>query len=578
MHWYITDLNIDNSDLLTIFETNISNVDINKSEPLFYIDGFVIPRMQIFEAYCKYNQNQLLRKLFEEHGLEFIKYVKGVFTIILFIGNKFYIFNDHQSIKKYFIYQKNNSFFITNSLELLSKKTKLSVDFENAAIFTMFSHFFDGQTLFQDVLSCRPAQLVSFIEGRLLINYYWKPLEILKTEKRKGTPIKQYSKFWSKLIKSYIDYLNPKGISLTLTGGNDSRMVLSALYSEKIEFKSFIFGNPSSLDGIVSKEIAKELKLDHSFYFVENPTSEWFGNEAIEILQFGNSLVNIHRAHRNNAVKQELKRFPKSEMIITGLVGGELFKEPQFDNITIPTFFEADSYINNKKSAHNYIKTRLSLKGVKIDNVDISKVYEKLISFANYTNGLREKEAKFIYTFLFYACAHHTQDANVFGKHFNFVINPFMDIDFLYEMASYKNWFVNKKSYPWTKLFHSQFYAAITDILLPQLSNIPYAKNGSYTANDLLRNKVLYLIKRSKTILGSCRVKNYPQSFPMGTWTRVYSEAQLENMPEVLERIFDVEKLKNMLEIIKDKKTEASWHCVTNPINLKLNYLHFCDA
>ena len=564
MNWFITNRTTNQTKNNKLFDTNIQSK--------IFIDGYVIPRITVFEQYKHLKQENLIAELYKNFQSDFIHYIKGIFTIIILNDHGFQVYSDRHSIKKYFMYQTEKDFFLSNSLELIAENYALKIDKENAALFSLTSHFFNGNTLFKNVQSSLPAQHLTFTENSLHILSYWNPREILHLNPAKKNR-EYYASNWSKLIASYVDYISPENISLTLTGGNDSRMVLAALLAQKKKFHTFTFGNPLSYDGFITKELIKEANLDHNFYFVKKPTKEWFTKHAKNLIQFGRGLINIHRAHRNDAIAKEKEHY-NTEMLFTGLVGGEYFKEPSYDDVTIPAIFENILEVKDKTKITGIISEELKNKGFNIDKIDLNTIYAKLNNFLIHGQGLKPKEQKFIYTYLFYGCSHHAQDSAVFGEHVKYVVNPFMDIDFIELMPTHPMWYVNKSHNIINSFFHSLFFIEVTHDLAPELSKIPYAKKGKYTANDIVNNKFLYLLKRFSYLIKKDR-DHYPPNFPMGEWLYQFCKEELSNLTPEIRNLVNHTMLAESLEQIKTKTTEKNWHIATNPINWNLIYEYY---
>ena len=389
MEWIFTNLkkednkfffNIDDKENFFIFRNGIK----------LLIDGYILPRVEYFDEYKNLNQHELIENLYIKHNDNFIKYIKGVFNIILIKENSFQIFNDRHSIKKFFIYQDDDVWIIANNLSLISKKKKLEVNKINAALFCLMEHFIDGTTLFKAVSYSKAATKLIF-DKELKKEYYWSSQELIDLQK-KDYSYCFLSEYWKNLIKYYIQYLQPKAITMTLTGGNDSRMILAALLNLGEKISAFTFGNPLSYDGVISQLIADRTGIAYDNYFVEHPTADWFSKQALELNKMGNSLINIHRAHRNDALANVYCKYPNTEMIFSGLVGGEYIKEPKYNDKTIPIIFKELHSITDKKTAEKLLKIKLKTKGFNINVLDISKLYSKLRSFLKYGDGLEDKK------------------------------------------------------------------------------------------------------------------------------------------------------------------------------------------
>ena len=61
----------------------------------------------------------------------------------------------------------------------------------------------------------------------------------------------------------------------------------------------------------------------------------------------------------------------------------------------------------------------------------------------------------------------------------------------------------------------------------------------------------------------------------MGEWLYDFCRKKINEFPDILKNIYDIEFLQIQLEKIKNKTNEESWHIVTNPINILMNYEFF---
>ena len=68
-----------------------------------------------------------------------------------------------------------------------------------------------------------------------------------------------------------------------------------------------------------------------------------------EYIVLGNSLVNLHRAHRLHAVEQEIKTNPETEMIFSGFMGGDYVKGLSYDDYITPQIFEENGNLESRQ-------------------------------------------------------------------------------------------------------------------------------------------------------------------------------------------------------------------------------------
>jgi len=542
-------------------------------DPQIYIgiEGYILPREFCFEKYKHLQNNELILHLYIEYGLNFIKYIKGIFNILIVEEHGFYLFNDRHSIKKFFIYQNKEEFLISNNLSIISNIVALKVDTDNAALFCLMEHFIDGTTLFKFVTYSKPATKIKFVNS-LKIDYYWLPDELLNLE-IKNYSFMELAENWKTIVKQYIEYLKPKDITMTLTGGNDSRMILAALLNLGIKPNAFTFGNPESNDGVVAQKIAEKLNLNYNNHYVENPSANWFDKYANKIITLGNSLINIHRAHRLDAIEKEMQQNPSNEMIFIGHMGGEYVKGFAYaDYITSKLFrlwnLEDDS-LNKENIKRILLEKYFRYESIKLNDLNCRILEQKFIN-------CKGKYNNFFTQFYISGSVHHTQDMNLYLSKVKYLISPFTDIDFLTLFFSSKFSMLYKKNNTsknqLERLLQPNFHINITHILAPELSNIEYAKKGYYTANELIHNKVIFFLKRSFRYYFK---KEYPSNFPYGEWFTEFSSRSIEHFSQPIKSFTKYDKIKYDIINSFHKDNEGYWHSFTNLINLDLIFKEY---
>jgi hypothetical protein len=568
MDWYISNINNTETD------NNIPFLSQSESISVF-IDGFILPRTEFFETYKNKTQEDLVRELFEINGERFIDFIKGSFIIVIKDGNKIQLYTDRHASVKCFYYRTKDKFIVSNSLNEIKKYTDLKLSKENAALFTLFNHFIGDITLFHNIFQVKPAAIVNIIGQESIISKYWKP-EYLFAKKKTSISVETLANEWSKLTRQYYQYLKPAKTALTLTGGNDSRMILAGLLTNGITPLNMTYGNPKSADVIVARKISKKLDLPFINYYIEKPTTNWFQSVVErDILPFSNTLVNIHRAHRIDAIKKLKLENPEVDMLYTGLVGGEYIKRPSYNNITIPEIYDSWIKLKDTKDKIDFIRCKLQSKGLKTDTLDLKYIISELNKITIPEDNFKPDEIKFIHLYNYYAVNHHTQDPTLFRSKIKYIVNPYMDIDFLESLSKSKDWYLNKKVIrPMEKVWHSYLQVKITHILYPAMSSIAFAKNGEYTGLEMLKTPLKYLMKRVWKRLRKSNVK-YERNFPMGSWLYDFSKNQLNDMDSRISILYKENYIEQVLQKAKNKKSEENWHSITAPINLNINYTFF---
>lgn len=566
--WFIR-ITRDQVDSAVHYQTNLQKPANAQCDPEIYIDGFVVPKIEQMNSFLGTSQNKMIADLYRDYGRDFIHYVKGAFCIVILGTERLEIYTDRHSIGKFFVYDDGKECYISNSLARISSEYALNTDPLGVAAYALLNHFFHGMTLFEHLTASTAASVLELKDKAISRGQYWTPKELFTRTLDKSLNLQKFAGKWQSIIRGYVDYLSPEHISLTLTGGNDSRMVLAGLMAQKIDFHAFTYGNPDSLDAIIARTICEKAGLRHDVHHVSNPTQSWFAQQAEALVVLGDSLVNIHRAHRLDAAQKEIQYSPEPNMIFTGLVGGEYLKKPINNDMVIPEIFFLFRAKRSKDKIIAAIKEKLGSKAFNIDKIDMNRLYDYLKDIASLGAGITDNQWMFLFTYLFYGCSHHLQDSLIYRRVFSYTVNPFMDIDVLEHLATDPSWYVNKDKMPYNRFFHSELIVGVTDYLAPKLSWIPYGKKGMYSARDLLGNKMSYLIKRISGRI-SRKNKHYPPSFPMGSWLYDFCNIKLNNPSPFMSDFYDVRHLKSKCIELRYSKTEADWHSITTPINLSM--------
>jgi len=527
------------------------------------IDGYVLPRLDCAKEFSSYTPGPFIKELYLRYRLGLINYIKGNFVVIIIKGNEFFIFNDRIGIKKFFYYVEGSCFIFSNRFKLLSDNISCKVNYENLAIYTLMNQFIDGLTFLKDVFYSKPSSKICF-NGKITVDSYWN-CEKLLSQKIKKISYNSFSETFIKIIKSYIDYLNPGKISLTLTGGLDSRTILAALLHLGIKPGTFSYGNPFSGDVITAKKVAHACGLNYKNHFVK-PSVKWFANLADEIVDKGNSIAHIHRAHRLFAVANTSSNEPDNEILFGGYMGGELIRNFFYDGI-IMTGFTKD-WINRRLKRKGLIIRYLDKNFLKVDNIDVDKI-ANILSNQKFS-GIEHRMNEFFLTFLVAAGLYHAQDMNLFGNYKRYPVPVYLDVDFLRLIfgSKYNFMYSNVLFGNYIKRIHShELYCHLIYQLFPRLASIPLARQGYYTPKEFVEdNRLIFLAKRliRKTFTGH----QYPVNFSLDDWMKRYVGNQLKiiRSSEIIRNFMNVEDILNRFKNNDHKTNEKYWRKFTNPI------------
>lgn len=567
--WFITNINAGELALgKNRISSNINPVYFGSEKKVgVFIDGYVLPRTDYSKELQSSSPEKMINDLFVKDGQKFVEKIKGVFTVVVFTDECIYICNDHHSLKKFFVYQNEGTYIISNSIRPISSRVHLETSTDNLRMFSLFEHNVESNTIFSGVSYSKPATMVKLTDTLTLENY-WSAVNLITIEQSRH-PIEYYAERWKTIIGGYIDYLKPKDITMTLTGGNDSRLILSALLSLGTKPKTFTFGDELSNDAIISKRISDSAGLIHNNHAIKNPDKEVFKTYVQKIIQSGDSLVNLHRAHREYAIESELRANPDVEMIFGGFMGGDYVKGISYDDYITAKILRY--WLGHEGDGSAVVAKVLDENHVLHDDAMVKQITGYVNHLPFMDMSLPQIDREFYYNFNVVGSMHDYQDTRLFNAKVKYAVNPFMDIDFLEMLFSSKYSMLKKNNASdpfYKKILYPEFHVRISHILAPELSKIRYSKKAYYTNEEYIGNKAVYYLKR---MYRGVKKVSYPQSFPYGDWMREFVEDELQNTHDALWEVFDKPKIFNDLAVGNFNTMEKSWHKYTNIINLSLN-------
>jgi len=324
----------------------------------WHCEGNMLPRQGVDSKYCGLSGAHLAAALYREFQGQFIHRVKGNFILLQLKQDGFNIFSDHFGIRKFFYCKEGPEFVISNDLKAVSKIVYLKPSSAGMAIYALTYHFTGGYTGFESVFHNQPGEQLKFRAGSLHVKPYWHPDKLLDSGGTKATIMDIAEKLKS-AVSATLDLARP--VSLSLTGGADTRNVLSVLLSQGVRPHLYTYGNPLSNDCVKASSIAKGLGLEHAVHDIAM-TSATFEHNARRIIRLAGGLASIHRVHRLLAVEAEAEF---ARQMYLGTLGGEYVKGVSEDDYIVPAIVYENW--SNTGLSHNDLVRYTERKRLKIE-------------------------------------------------------------------------------------------------------------------------------------------------------------------------------------------------------------------
>lgn len=599
--WIITNrggISVDNAECFvvnTAFTLYAAESDVVSFKPdggsgengFLLIDGYLLPRASCHNLYAHLEPAELVHRLYKEYGDGFIDYIKGSFIIVLVTpGRGFSIFTDRLGLRKVFYYydEGRGDFIFSNRMQGIAGSVDAKTDVIAVAVESLMHHYIDGMTFLEGIRYSSPASRIVCDESgrKLFFHTYWDCTRLLDTEVTDISPGEMAEEFKT-ITRNYIDYLKPKTVSVTLTGGLDSRTILAALLNIGVKPHAFTYGHPESVDVTTARDIAGKCDLKYRNHYVQ-PTAGWFSQLSEEIIDKGDSIIQLHRAHRLAAIRLETEMHPDTDMVLGGYMGGENIRNFYYDGVIVPGFVK--SWLHEEGDKHELIRSTLEEKFIKSPSVDTERIYGILTEqpyFNDSTETVKMKE--FFLNFLLLAGIHHSQDLHLFGHFVKYPVPLYLDIDFLYLIFRSPYNFLYGSDYTGggyktylKRVKGAELYCKFIDAFSPVLAGIPFAKKGYYSAHEYVKDgTALLTAKRMKRYLLNHR--ETPVNFAMGGWMADYVKWQLNRVGKdtVTAGIFDIEEAKRQLIAAVPPPYEKDWRRYTDIIWTQLAVKQFLE-
>lgn len=524
-------------------------------------DGYLLPRNSNFMMDQSKNITSLIADNHERGIGSIYNRVKGVFVVIIIAKNVLSVLTDHLGLYK--VFYSSSSGIITNALQLV-EHAGIAVDAEAIAQHDFFQHFI-GSTLLKGYSILKMGTL--YVQDNNMLDerhtYDLSPERFLGLSSQLRYSSDDVVEVFNKTIRNYLLFFDTDSVAMTLTGGGDTRAILAALMNLGVKPNCFTFGSPRSRDVLSSSRIARGLNLPFNNLAFNNMTAKQYANMVTSVIDLGNPLIHIHRAHRLESAKRQYEQNPSHGMVFMGCMGGDLIKGVHLNDYIISEYVRRHYFGNESLSSvfKSMLQDRFFISG-SIDRSHVLSVMEA-ISF----EGLNRKQTEFNFAIRLIGTTHDYQDIFLFNTVFERCVVPFFDIDFVEALfASEMNLFFCNRTSSCIKdqLRNHGLQIYITHKLYPELLGYNYA-NG-YSGNDFMYNRKMYFMKRGMVYCYDKLFRPVP-NFPYNKWFVQYLQESLQKI-ELIGHIYDINKLKlSLQDIDRTKRNEGYFHKFSNPLN-----------
>lgn len=408
---------------------------------------------------------------------------------VIFDTGSVSVFSDVLGLCKLFYVIDGESIYLSDSIDVLGKSC---LNKNSYMLMSLMHHHTGGNTVYKNVKYLMGGSYIH-ISDKITFGRYWSPQSLYHHYPEK-IDAKDLSNMFVEVVRNKLSYNRPKNVTLTLTGGYDSRIILAALLKNQCNPSPYTYGDECSIDNIIASNISRLTGLKHYNYNLRPKGDSEIDLMFRTIIKLSSGMATIHRMHRLFAAKQLLVDEPDTEMIFVGHMGGEVMKGIFFDDLITSPYVrrrwqgEDSSVVAKEILDSNFIKYSNDELGSVLHQIDQEEYWSTDQSY----NHL-------MFSIIVKAGLHHSQDIGIYSNLYKCCEPVFLDIDFLellfrsrYSMVFNEKLMRN----PFRRIYGYSLNCDMIKSIYPPLADLPLGKRGMFTPNEYAGNKILLLAKR----------------------------------------------------------------------------------
>ena len=224
------------------------------------------------DGYGVGQEDRLLERYLRVGGIRLGQELEGFFVII--VGdqehNELRVITDIIGSCHAFFRRWNNAVALCNSSLMLACLDRVTLDPIGCQEFLESGVVYEDRTVYREVKKLGPSQVYRIVQGGEPISEpYWQICDLSFDSLNGAEAVTRLAEGLSHATNKVLStYSNPV---CDLTGGYDSRLLVSAFLKSRAPFSTTVTGDERSPDVMISKSIAKEFGLSHLHICSQDP-------------------------------------------------------------------------------------------------------------------------------------------------------------------------------------------------------------------------------------------------------------------------------------------------------------------
>lgn len=277
------------------------------------------------------NDAEFILHLFAEFGEQFVCYLNGAFIAAIWDrpSQTLTLVNDRFGLRPLYYSVHNRSLLFGSGVRSLLADPTLPRKIDRQAIseFMTFEYMLGDKTLVENINLMPPASLLTFQQGEIKLQTYWKLQFVNEYEhKTKEQYLEETYFHLQQAVARQSQGAHPKG--LLLSGGLDSRMILAmlSLFTKGENLYTFTFGAPGADDVQLAEELAKISGTRHHTYDLKEDYLIERAEEGVYLTDGMESCAHMH-VLANLRSQAELVKVIYKGYLGDALMGGHIGRE-----------------------------------------------------------------------------------------------------------------------------------------------------------------------------------------------------------------------------------------------------------
>ncbi len=227
---------------------------------------------------------EIVLRLYEDYGESFVTKLNGFFALVIWdkAKEKVIIANDRFGFRPLYYARRNGRLLLCSEVKgiLADPKVRRDIDKAGVADFFTFGHLLGDKTLIKDVCLIPPGSIWVYKGGQLAKKQYWKLDQQFGVYQ--GSE-EDYLEEFNDLLKKSVSrqLVGDHDLTVSLTGGLDSRAVFALIDHESNPVRSFTHGIKGCADLMIAERVGKGINgHKHVSYELDGLFLERFSDHA----------------------------------------------------------------------------------------------------------------------------------------------------------------------------------------------------------------------------------------------------------------------------------------------------------